>query len=404
MYIERHIEEILKETIKSFKVVLITGARQVGKSTMLKQIFSDSYNYVTLDDILNLSLAKDDPKLFFENNTLPLIIDEVQYAPILFTEIKRIVDRSEFYGQIILIGSQTFALMQGVVETLAGRVAILELNGLSFREINGFKYKEPFVPTSSYFNKLEEISKKDLWEVIHRGDMPELYKNEFINLDIFYGSYVKTYIERDVRNILNIKDLDIFSKFLVSLASRTGSLLNYHNIAKEVGKNEKTIKNWIKVLESSGIITLVRPFTNNAIKRVVETPVIYFLNTGLVSYLLRWTSKETLQNGAFSGQILETYVVSEIIKSFKNNGYINPPLSFYRDFDGQEIDLIIEKDGFLFPIEIKKTMNPKKDMAKNFQKLNKAFGFEVGNGVILSLLKEKVKLSDKLYAYPIYKI
>lgn len=398
MYIKRHLEEKIIDNINNFKVLLLTGPRQVGKSTMLKHLFKESYHYVTLDDILMLNIAKNDPKLFFENNPLPLIIDEIQYAPELFPEIKRIVDSSDNYGKIILTGSQTFSLMSGITETLAGRVGILELSGLSNREINQKKFNNPFVPNDNYLNKKLEANKRDLWEIIHRGDMPELYRNESIDWNLYYSSYTKTYIERDVRSIINIKDLDSFSLFLISLASRTGTMLNYNNIASEIGKDVKTVKSWTKVLETSGLIALVKPFSNNAIKRTVETPTIYFLNTGLVSYLLRWTTKDTLKNGAFSGQILETYVVSEVIKSFKNVGITDVPISFYRDFDGNEIDLVIEYDGILYPIEIKKSMNPKKGMAKSFYKLDKSIGFKVGNKIILSLLKNKVKLGDELYS------
>lgn len=404
MYINRHIEDVIKEVKDSFKVLLITGPRQVGKSTLLNHLFKDEYTYVTLDDIISLNLAKSDPKLFFENYPLPLIIDEVQYAPELFSEIKRMVDASNNYGEIILTGSQTFSLMDGVIETLAGRVGIFELPGLSYREINNTSYKSPFIPTDNYLNKKNDNITYDLWQFIFKGDMPELYKKANIDVMHYYSSYVSTYIERDVRTILNITDLDAFTRFLISIAARTANIINYSTIASEVGKDVKTIKSWLKVLQASGLIELVEPFSNNNLKRMIKAPTLYFMNTGLVNYLLRWTSVDTLKNGAFSGQILETFVVSEIIKSFKNMGYSDVPIYFYRDFDGKEIDLIIEANGTLYPVEIKKTMNPKKDMAKSFDRLDKAVGFEVGNEIILSLLYKKVKLSGKLYNYPIINI
>lgn len=404
MYIKRHIEEVILKAKDNFKVVLLTGPRQVGKSTMLKHLLKDEYNYVSLDDIISLRLAQDDPRLFFDNYPLPLVIDEVQRAPELFTEIKRMVDESDEYGRVILTGSQTFSLMQGVTETLAGRVGIYELGGLSFREINKVTKMNRFVPTNEFLDLSFEERDNDLWEFIFKGDLPELYKNKNLDPTHYYSSYVKTYVERDVRTIVNVLDLDKFSRFLIALAARTAQVVNYSNIASEVGVNIKTIQSWTKVLEASGLIKIVEPFSNNNIKRMIKSPVIYFLNTGLVTYLLRWTTPETLKNGAFSGQILETHVFGEILKTFKNNGNIAAPIYYYRDVFGNEIDLIIESDGKLYPIEIKKTMNPKKDMAKSFKLLHKAIGFEIGNEIILSLLDKKIKLGKNLYSYPIEKI
>lgn len=404
MYINRHIEAVIKKAENNFKVLLITGPRQVGKTTLLKHLFKDKYNFITLDDIIALNLAKDDPRLFFENYPLPLIIDEVQQAPELFKEIKRIVDETDSYGKIILTSSQTFSLIQGVTETLAGRVGIFELSGLSFRELNGIEYKERFIPNNDYLNKSLENTHVNLWEFIFKGDLPELHNNKNLDSIQYYSSYVKTYLERDVRAIINILDLDKFSKFLIALAARSATVINFNSVASEIGVNIKTAQSWTKVLETSGLIKIIEPFSNNNLKRVIKSPVIYFMNTGLLSYLLKWTSAETLKNGAFSGQILETYVVTEIIKTFKNNGYIDTPITFYRDHDNNEIDLIVESDGILYPIEIKKTMNPNKTMAKAFKILDKALGFEIGNEIILSLLDTKIILGDKLYNYPIKNI
>ena len=405
MYIKRHIEEKIIESLDMFKVILITGPRQVGKTTTLKMLFKDTYNYVTLDDITNLAIAKDDPKLFFMNHSLPLIIDEVQLAPSLFTEIKRIVDESEKYGQIILTGSQTFHLMDNVSETLAGRIGILEFSGLSVRELHNDQYNCPFVPNDDYLNfHREKDDIDDIWEYIHRGSMPELYKKKNIDWQLYYASYVRTYIERDVRSLLDVKNLDIFSKFLVSIAARTGQLMNYSSIAKDIGVNIKTIQSWVKVLEASGIVILLKPFSNNALKRIIETPMLYFLDTGLVSYLLKWLTKDTLKNGAFSGQILETFVVSEIIKSYRNNGYLDLPIRFYRDKDMKEIDLIIQNNDMLYPVEIKKTASPKISMTKNFYLLHKAVGYKVGKEIILCLIDKKMYLKENVVAYPIKNI
>lgn len=405
MYIRRHIEDKIIKSLEMFKVILITGPRQVGKTTTLKQLFKNKYDYVTLDDINELEVAKTDPKLFFMNHSLPLIIDEVQLAPSLFTEIKRLVDESEEYGRIILTGSQTFHLMNNVTETLAGRIGILEFSGLSLREILNDTYKNPFIPNNEYLGINRSTDNlNDIWEIIHRGSMPELYKKENIDWQLYYASYVRTYIERDVRSLLEVRNLDLFSKFLISLAARTGQLMNYSNISKEIGVNIKTIQSWIKVLEASGIVMLINPFSNNALKRIVETPMLYFLDTGLVSYLLKWLTKDTLKNGAISGQVLETFVVSEIIKSFKNNGYLDMPIYFYRDKDMKEIDLIIKDNDKLYPIEIKKTASPNLSMAKNFYLLHKAIGYKVDNEIILSLVDKKGYLNSNVMAYPIKNI
>lgn len=405
MYIRRHIEDKIIKYLEMFKVILITGPRQVGKTTTLKQLFKNKYDYVTLDDINELEVAKTDPKLFFMNHSLPLIIDEVQLAPSLFTEIKRLVDESEEYGRIILTGSQTFHLMNNVTETLAGRIGILEFSSLSLREILNDTYKNPFIPNNEYLGINRSTDNlNDIWEIIHRGSMPELYKKENIDWQLYYASYVRTYIERDVRSILEVRNLDLFSKFLISLAARTGQLMNYSNISKEIGVNIKTIQSWIKVLEASGIVMLINPFSNNALKRIVETPMLYFLDTGLVSYLLKWLTKDTLKNGAISGQVLETFVVSEIIKSFKNNGYLDMPIYFYRDKDLKEIDLIIKDNDKLYPIEIKKTASPNLSMAKNFYLLHKAIGYKVDNEIILSLVDKKGYLNSNVMAYPIKNI
>lgn len=404
MYITRHIENKIIAMQKMFKVLLVTGPRQVGKTTTLKHLFKDTYNYVTLDDINQLNLAKTDAKLFFKANQLPLIIDEVQYAPELFTEIKRIVDQTSMYGQIILTGAQAYHLMEGVSESLAGRVGIIEFSGLSLREINDETYSKSMIPDDEYLKINRKKITNNLWETIFKGDMPEVYSNSEIDVDLFYSSYVRTYIERDARAIINLKNLDTFSKFIIVLAARTAQVLNYSQIADEVGTDQKTIKSWIKILESSGIITIIKPFSNNALKRVISSPVLYFNDTGLVVHLLQWPTAKTLQNGAFSGQILETYAVSQIVKSYKNNGYLKLPLSFYRDHDFKEIDLIIEFGDILYPIEIKKTMVPNYSMIKNFDVLNKALGFKIGTKTILCLVDDKLPLGKDAIAYPISEI
>lgn len=406
MYINRSIEQPIINAINTFKVVLITGPRQVGKSTTLKHLFpKNEYRYVSLDDYNELEIAKNDSKLFFLNHPGKLIIDEIQYAPELFREIKLLVDQSDEYGQYILTGSQTFSLMQGVTESLAGRVGIIRMDGLSMREIIKDDFNKPLIPNDEYFGaERKSVNGIDLWSKIFRGSLPELTKNPQIDKEQYYASYVTTYLERDVRSITNVRDLGTFAKFIRVLAARVAQVVNYSEVAKEVGVDSNTIKSWISVLESSGLIFLVQPFSNNRLSRVIKSPVLYFADSGLVSYLLRWTSVETLMRGAMSGHILENYVVAEIVKSFQNQGIIDPPIYFYRDKDQKEIDLIIESSGILYPVEIKQSASPDKSMAKHFDLLKKAEGYKIGNQLILCQIDRKMYLAENLIAYPLGQI
>lgn len=405
MYIKRHAEQALKKLISSFKVVLITGPRQVGKSTMLKELYGDEYDYVTLDDINELEVAKADPKLFFLNHPGKLIIDEVQYSPELFPEIKRIVDSNDGYGRFILTGSQTYSLMQNVSESLAGRIGIMELKPLSTREILGQDKHTPFKPDLSLVGQTTKgTTYQDIWDIIHRGSLPELYRNPDLDWEMFYTAYTSTFIQRDVRQLTAIQDLNAFSRFISVLAARTSQELNYASIAQEVGIDQKTVKAWIGVLEASGIVYIIHTFSNNHLKRVTKTPVLYFFDTGLVAYLGRWTTADTLRNGAFAGAILENYCVSEIIKSYSNTGVTNYPLFFYRDKDKKEIDLIIEESGVLYPIEIKQSASPNISMVKNMSVLDKAQGYTVELKTILAQVDRNYLLAEDTFVSPIAEI
>ncbi len=402
MYITRTIETTLTKMVKSFKVVLLTGSRQVGKSTTLSYLFDDDYEYVTLDNLIERELAQRDPKAFFLNHPGSIIIDECQYAPGLFQEIKYRVDQSDSYGQYILTGSQTFSLMAGITESLAGRVGILHMSGLSLREIREETTSLPFVPTTEFLDAARPGPVGlDLWEKIHRGSLPELYKNPDLDHQLYYASYLSTYLERDVRLITNVRDLGLFSRFINILAARVSSLLNYNEIARDIGVDSKTVKSWIAILEASGVIVLLQPFSNNHLTRVVKTPVLYFMDTGLLAHLLRWTTAETMMNGAMSGQILENFAVSEVIKSFYNAGITKPPIYFYRDRDQREIDLIIESSGVLYPVEIKQSMAPNPGMAKHLGLLSKAKGYEIGLPLILSQVEKKRYIAQDLLAFPV---
>lgn len=403
MYIERSIESVIEKTVKSFKVVLLTGARQVGKSTTLNHLFSNGkYQYISLDDFKELDIAKRDPRAFFLNHPGKLIIDEIQYAPELFREIKFRVDQNDEYGQYILTGSQTFSLMQGVTESLAGRVGIIHLDGLSLREILQDPFRKSMIPDNDYIHAdRKSLHGLALWEKIHRGSMPELIKMPDLDIEQYYAAYLSTYIERDVRAIKNVQDLGLFFDFIRVLAARVAQLVNYSEMAKELGVNERTVKSWMTVLRTSGLIKLIQPFSNNHLSRIIKTPKVYFMDTGLVAYLLMWRTPETMMAGAMSGALLENFAISEIIKSFHNAGKIHLPIFFYRDKDQQEMDLIIEDSGVLYPIEIKKTSSPHPNMAKNFKLLAKAQGYKVGNQLILCQVEKRYYLTENLLAYPV---
>ncbi|WHP46854.1 ATP-binding protein [Mannheimia bovis] len=399
--ISRQMQSLVTRLVKQFPAILVTGARQVGKSTLLQYIGQD-YQYITFDDPMLLQQAKDESRLFFLNHQGKLILDEVQYVPEIFSLLKLEIDRKQQNGLFLLSGSQAFELMQNVSETLAGRIAILKLQGLSLREILGVSFNQPFVPNNDYlFAREEELkSPENVWQLIHKGDMPRLYAQE-TDWEIYYRSYVATYIERDVRQLTNIASTTDFTRFMVSIASRSGELLNYSNISQEVGVSNETIKRWVAILQTSGIIYLLQPYHNNHLKRAIKTPKVYFLDTGLMAYLTRWLTPETISNGAKSGQFFETFVVSQVIKSFNNQG-IEPPLYFYRDTNQKEIDLIIEYDRTLYPVEIKVTASPNKKMAKSFDLLSPLSPeWTLGQGVIINQYPTKLYLSENLVALPL---
>ncbi|MBR3249857.1 MAG: ATP-binding protein [Clostridia bacterium] len=394
-YIKRNCENIIKKQEKMFKSILITGARQVGKTTMLRKIKPD-INYITLDDMLLKQMAIEDPNLFLKSNSAPIIIDEIQYAPDLLKYIKIAVDNSDKKAQFYLTGSQQFELMQGVSESLAGRIGIVNLLGLSLREIKGIDFNEPFLPTETYINARkkydESISYDEVWEIIHKGSMPAMYDKN-VDFDMYYATYVNTYIERDVRNLTQVGDTLSFLKFMTALSSRIGQLLNLNNIATEVGISIPTAQRWLSILVASNIIYILEPYYTNIMKRAVKTPKVYFLDTGLAAYLTKWKNKDVLEAGIMSGNFFENYVIVEILKSYYNSGELRPPVYFYRDKEKKEIDLIIEENGKLYPIEIKKSANPTKEMISNFKVLEKAN--EVGEGAIICMYDKVLSLDDK---------
>lgn len=399
-YIKRLAENVINKQEKMFKTLLITGARQVGKTTMLKNV-KPNINYITLDDMILNQSANDDPNLFLKSNKPPIIIDEIQYAPDLLRYIKIIVDKSDKKAQFYLTGSQQFNLMKNVSESLAGRIGILNLLGLSLREIKKIDFNEQFIPTKQYLEKRQKfikgISYDEIWDIIHKGAMPALYQKGS-DFEMFYAGYVSTYIERDVRNLTQVGDTLSFLKFMTALASRIGQLLNLNSVAKEVGISITTAQRWLSILVSSNIVYLLEPYHNNIMKRVVKTPKIYFLDTGLASYLTKWKNKDVLESGTMAGNFFENFVIVEIIKSYYNTGELRPPIYFYRDKDQKEIDLIIEQNGKLHPIEIKKSANPSKEMIENFKVLNKVK--EVGEGAIICMYDKLYNIDEKNTVIP----
>lgn len=398
--------------MKSFPAVIITGPRQVGKSTLLRQIAKD-YRYITFDNPLLLQQAKEDPELFLLNNPGFLILDEIQYVPELFSYLKIRIDEMRFTALqaaqserclYLLSGSQTYHLMQNVSESLAGRLAVLPLQGISYRESMGVKCKHPFIPDALYLEeRRKETHQVDhIWMRIHRGSMPRLVSTND-DWDLFYSSYVATYLERDVNQLTKIGDKTEFIRFMTAAAARSAELLNYESIARDLAVSTQTVKRWIAILEASGLIQLVYPYFNNHLKRIIKTPKLYFLDTGLMAWLTRWNSPGAMANGAKAGQFFETWVVSEIMKSYLNAGKNTNSLYYYRDADQREIDLIIENERTIYPVEIKMSAKPHKQMAKNFRLLEKLVvdkSFLLGDGAIINLNPELIMLDEKLRAIP----
>lgn len=406
--LKRTLSNHLEHIINNFPVILVTGPRQVGKSTLLENFRPDKYKVVTLDDLDERELAIKDPALFLQNHQPPLLIDEVQYAPNLFSYIKIYVDKHKGEkGLFLLTGSQKFVLMKGVQETLAGRVAILDLLGLSSAEKNQTPDVAPFLPTEQWIQNIKDKNIKsktvqDIYADIWNGSFPELFIRNGADRELYYNSYIQTYIERDVKTAYNVSDAIAFKNFIRVVAARTGQLLNVSDIARDVSIDNKTAKNWLSILEMSGLVYLLHPYYNNITSRIVKTPKIYFLDTGLCSYLTGWDSSKTLESGAMSGAILETYVLSEILKSYWHNAK-EAPLYYYRDKDKKEIDFLIEANGQLYPIEVKKTMSPTMNAGKNFNVLE-SLKKPIATSVVLSLKPEVFFLTKDIVSIPIWSI
>lgn len=404
MYRKRLAESTVKKLSKMFGAVLVAGPRQVGKTTMLKNVTKDAV-YVTLDDFVARQSAQEQSGTFFKDNPPPVFVDEIQKAPVLFEQIKTYIDKYGGKGLFYICGSQQFSLMKGVSESLSGRIGLLTMLGYSLREVKNVDFNLPFIPTDEYFAErgktVKEVCYNEVWDIIHRGGMPELTENPDYDWQMFYGAYFRTYIERDVREFTEIGDTVKFSKFMVAVASMTGNLLNVASLARDVGISQPTAERWLSVLVASNVVYLLQPYSNNVFKRAVKTPKIYFLDTGLACYLTKWTNPEVLKNGAMAGAFFESFVVAEIIKSYYNKGILEPPIYFYRDRDMNEIDLVIEEGGVLYPIEIKKHADPTKKDVQAFKLLDKLPSVVRGQGGVICLYDNLIHLTDKEVIIPI---
>jgi predicted AAA+ superfamily ATPase len=399
MYYKRTLSKIVKNTSDTFPAVLINGPRQVGKTTLFEHSISKKRTYVSLDDPRIRAIAKTDPALFFKTYTPPILIDEVQYAPELFPYIKIIIDREKKNGLFWLTGSQMFHLMKNVTESLAGRIAILNLQGLSQSEKNMHPDHLPFLPSFELRKKPSALSLDETYKLIWQGSYPRLLRESKMKWEVFYDSYISTYLEKDVKMLINVAQEHNFLKFLKVIAARTGQLLNYSDISNDIGISVNTTKAWTSILETSGLIFLLKPYSNNITIRTVKTPKLYFLDTGLACYLTGWDNVKVLKNGAMNGAMLETYAISEILKSYWHNGK-QPRIYFYRDKNQKEIDLIIEQNDTIYPIEIKRTANPAQNDVKIFNIL-KSFKKNIGLGAVICLIDNPIPLMKGVISIPL---
>lgn len=415
MFYERTITDRIRNVSETFPVLLVTGPRQVGKLTILESIIESGRKKVSLDNPTIRALAKSDPELFLQRYAPPVLIDEVQYAPELFPYIKIIVDERKKPGDFWLTGSQMFKMMENVTETLAGRVGIVPMLGLSNSEIcgNHFPAFEMDIPKlMERMNLAQAMSVSEIFERIYKGSMPRLYEIDNVNLETYFESYLDTYISRDIRSLEQVANETDFIRFIQVAAARTATNVNYETLANEVGISAPTAKSWLSLLVSSGIVALIQPYSNNALKRVIKAPRMYFLDTGLCAHMMGWGSAAVLENSSMSGAFFETWVVSEIYKSYLNAGK-RPPLYFYRDSNKKEIDVILYQNGTVYPIEIKKSTAPK-NAIKNFSVLSPIteepeddvfsgaahLKTEIGTGAVVCLATDILPIDKKNWYVP----
>ena len=413
MYIKRDIEKVLLDAADSFQVITLYGSRQVGKTTTVNMLFGDKFEFVTLDDAEELDLALSNPRAFLESHPWPIIIDEVQKAVGLLNEIKKIVDAQRLLWMknnesrqlmFILTGSNQFDLQEGISESLAGRTAIINMSGFTQVEKRGVQGSLFEVNFDASLGKQKDHpdcykTSLEIFDFIFQGGMPDIITGES-ERNLYYKSYIDTYIEKDVRKLISASNEMQFRKFIALMALRTAQELTYSDISNALGINVETVKRWISILQTSGIIYLLEPYMANASKRIIKSPKIYFMDTGLCAYLCKWPNAQMLMDCAMSGAFFETYVVSEIIKSFYNNG-IEPKqyLYYYRDIDKKEVDILLVKEGELYPVEIKKGIAPSKP-TKNFNVLEK-YNMPIRRGMVIDNAEKIRALNDNAFIFPV---
>ena len=410
MYLRRQLERTIKSINKQFACVTIFGARQVGKSTMLRETFPD-FKYISLDNDNDRTLAQENPKLFLDNYRWPIIIDEIQKAPELFDQIKISIDEQKYIWMknnqkieymYILSGSNQFGLQEKTTESLAGRTAVLNLSSLSSIEknnIEGSLFKPDIIELKSKSLNFIYKNRYEVFEDIYIGGMPEYYLND-INRNVFFDSYISTYIEKDVKQLIEITKVNDFRKFLTYIALRTAQQLNLEDLASSIGVDYRTVKRWLSILESSGIIVFLQPYMSNISNRIIKSPKLYFMDTGLCAYLCGWQDSNMLEKSSMSGAFFETYVVSEMAKSFYNEGKkIDYNLYYYRDRDNKEIDILYIENNVIYPIENKKGQNKTK-ANKSFSVLNK-YKTKIGTGLIIDTSDKLFPLNENVYFCPV---
>lgn len=400
-YKTRTLEHFFLQASRQFPVMLLTGPRQTGKTTFLRHLAAEKRSYATLDDPMLRALAREEPALFLQRFSPPILIDEIQYAPQLLPYIKMAVDSNTESGRFWLTGSKQFHLMNGVTESLAGRVGVVNLLGFSQRELTGDPFADPFLPVPALMKQRGNsppLLLPELYRKIWLGSFPALHQENPADHDLFYSSYVQNYLQRDVRDLANVGDEGAFLRFLRNCAARTGQMLNIQDLCRNSDINHATGKRWLSILENSGIVYLLEPWYTNVNKRVLKTPKLYFLDTGLAAWLTEWSSASTLEAGAMSGAFLETWVVSEVIKSWWHNGK-RAPIYYYRDKDTKEVDVLIHQDGTLYPVEIKKSASPGKDAVRHFRVLE-TLKLPIGHGCIVSLAPMYVPVTATVDALP----